>query len=264
MTAHGPGGVRLHHRVDGPDGGPVLLFCNSLGTDLRMWDPQVAALAGRFRVARFDARGHGRSDAPAGAYRLEDLAADPLAVLDALGAARASVCGISLGGMVAMRLASDHPDRVARLLLVSTATRIGTPEGWEERVRLVRTAGMSAVADVVIPRFFTEGFRRREPGIVAEIEGMVRSTAPDGYVGSCRALGEADLFDVAPTISAPALVVAGRHDAVTPPEDVEGLTKRLPRAELAVLDESSHLCNLEVPDRFNELVTEFLARSEDV
>ena len=263
MTFLQADGVRLHVRVDGSADRPALLFLNSLGTDLHMWDPQVARLNERFRVVRFDARGHGRSDVPPGPYSLEDLGGDALAVLDGLWIGRARVCGISQGGQVGMWLAAAHPERVDRAVFASTATRIGTTEAWDVRMRLVREEGMARVAEVAMGRFFTDRFREEHPEIVQPMADRVASMSAEGYAASCRAVRDADLTDLVGSIRARCLVVVGRLDPGVTPEDAARLRSRIPGSELEVLEDASHLCNLEQPERFTALVRRFVDRSNE-
>lgn len=251
-------GARIHYRLDGPSDGPTLLLSNSLGTDLHMWDWQIPAFSSAFRVVRYDCRGHGRSGVPPAPYTIEDLGADALAVLDAVGAERAHLCGESLGGLVALWLAAHHPERVDRAVFASTAGRIGTPELWEARAQSVRDQGMEGVADTVIERFFSSGFRERHSEIVRPIRTTLLSTAAEGYIGCCMALRDADLREQVPKIRSPSLVVAGLHDLATPVSDAEWLHSKITRSELVVLEEAAHLCSIERPERFGEVVVRFL------
>ncbi|HEX9575286.1 MAG TPA: alpha/beta fold hydrolase, partial [Myxococcales bacterium] len=157
------GGVRLFHRFDGKPGNPVLVLSNSLGSDVTMWDPQVAAFAEQFRVLRYDSRGHGQSAVPPGPYRIEDLGRDLVGLLDALGLERVRFCGLSKGGMVGMWLATNAPARVERLALCNTSAYFGQPETWNARIEAVRASGMGAVVPQVIERWLTSGFRARAP-----------------------------------------------------------------------------------------------------
>src|SRR5262245_53898860 len=179
-----------------------------------MWAPQLPALARSFRVVRYDTRGHGRSEAPPGPYTLERLGQDALAVLDAAGAGRAHVCGLSLGGLTAMWLAVRSPGRVGRVALANTNARVGTHESWDQRMSDVRTRGLSAVAEATLARWFTEGFRQRRAEACEEIRTMVAACPPEGYLGCCAALRAADLREQVGGIAAPALVIGGMYDPV--------------------------------------------------
>jgi 3-oxoadipate enol-lactonase len=256
-------GVRLHWRVEGPDDAPTILFVNSLGTDLRMWDPQVAALRSSFRVVRHDSRGHGASDSPAGPYSIELLGSDVVGLLDALAIGRAHVCGISMGGMVALWLAARHPERIERAIFASTAVKIGSKDLWDERTRAVEAGGMNAIREAVMQRLLTSSFRERHPRMARRVEATLESTPPDGYAASCLAVRDADLTELVGSIRAPSLIVAGADDVATPPSDAENLHERIAGSELVVLEDASHLCNIEQPERFNQVVLRFLGAGRD-
>jgi 3-oxoadipate enol-lactonase len=251
-------GCRLHYSIEGePDGTPLLL-AHSLGASAAMWDAQVAALADRHRIVRYDARGHGRSDVPRGDYSIEQLGRDALAVLSAAApGASADVCGISLGGQTAMWLGLHAPDRVRRLVLANTGARIGTASGWEERMQQVRDSGMRAIVDGVIERSFTAGYRARAPEVVARFRELVLGTAVDGYLGCSAAIRELDLREEVRRLAAPTLVVAGAHDPSTPPADGALLCQRIAGARLIMLD-AAHLSPIECAAGFTDAVSRFL------
>jgi 3-oxoadipate enol-lactonase len=251
VTGSTEGGLR--YRVDGPSNGRVVLFVNALGTAMDLWEAQVGALADRFRVVRYDARGHGASAIPPGDYTIDDLGRDALSVLDAVAAPRAFVGGISLGGLTTMWLGANAPDRVDGLLVANTAARVGPEQRWIDRIALVRASGMRAVADLAMTAWFTEGFRTREPATVERFRAMVAASPPDGYLGCCAALRDADLRDDIDRIRARTLVIAGRQDPSTPLADAEFVAGRIPGARLAVL-ESAHLSNVECADEFTRQV----------
>lgn len=251
-------GVAVHHRVDGAADAPALLLINSLGADLSMWDPQVPALAERFRVIRYDARGHGRSPVPPGRYALGDLGRDALDLLDRLGVARAHVCGLSLGGMTAMWLAAHAAPRVDRLVLFCTSALLGPPSGWVERAELVRAGGTGAVAEAVVARWVTPGFAAAHPGEVRRLREMVAATPADGYAGACAAIERMDLRPDLPGIVAPTLVVAGAEDPATPPAHGAAIAAAIPGARLEVVAEAAHLASYEQVETANRLILEAL------
>jgi 3-oxoadipate enol-lactonase len=257
-----PDGVRLHTRSDGDSAAPPLLLLNSLGTDLSMWDEQVQGWSASHHVLRFDQRGHGRSDAPDGAYTLEQLGRDARAVLDAHEVRRAHVCGLSIGGMVALWLAASAPARVRRAVFADTAARVGTEQAWRTRAATVRGEGMAAITDLVLARFFSPAFRASNHPAVARLERGLRAAPVAGYAGSCDALAVGDLRALVPRIRAPSLVIVGTADEATPPADAHALQALLPDAELAELPGAGHLANLEQPARFEQLVREFLSRPD--
>ena len=250
-------GVTLHFEIDGSPTAPPLLLLNSLGTNLQMWGPQVETLERSFRVVRFDCRGHGQSGRSPSPIPIERLALDALALLDALKIARANMCGLSLGGLIVMQIASQHPDRVERAVLANTAMRIGTSAGWNSRIAAVRAGGMAAVRDAVVRRFLSEGFRRAKPDLVMAIEQMLERTDPEGYVQACAAIRDADMREATETITAPSLVIAGALDEATTPAQAEALRNAIHGARLEILD-AAHLSNVERPEEFSALLASFL------
>jgi 3-oxoadipate enol-lactonase len=258
IRARLPRPVRLHHEVAGRPDAPPLLLLNSLGSDLSMWDGQVGALSQRFRVIRCDTRGHGRSPVPRGPYTVDDLGADVLALLDALGIQRADVAGVSLGGLIGMWLASHAATRVGRLVLACTSAVFAPPQTWAERAALVRAEGTGAVADAVVARWFTAEFAAREPQRVAAARRMIAATPAEGYAGCCGALERADMRPFLGAIRAGTLVLSGAHDPVSTPERGAELAAGIPGAELTVLPDAAHLAPLEVPDAVTGALTRFL------
>ena len=251
-------GGRIAYLVDGPAEAPVLLLSNSLGTTLDSWTTQVAPLSKSFRVVRYDTRGHGRSVVSPAPYSLDLLGRDALAVLDAVGARRAHVCGLSLGGLTGLWLAVHARERIDRLVLANTAAKIGTAEGWDQRIRDVRSLGLSTISETALPRWFTADFRRREPGAVEVMRSMVAACAPEGYIGCCAVLRDADLRASLPSVACPTLVVVGTDDPVTTPADGEGLRTGIPGARLVALA-AAHLSNIEQSDAFTAAVRDFLS-----
>jgi len=244
------GDVDLAYQVEGPRGAPALVFAGSLGTTATMWAPQVLALRGRYRTVTYDARGHGSSGAPAGPYTVADLGGDVVGLLDTLGIARASLCGLSLGGMAAMWVAAHAPDRVDRLVLACTAPELGPAARWIERAAAVRASGTAAILPALAPRWFTPEFAIEHGDVLDGIEAMLVSCSDEGYASCCEAIATMDLADDVRTISAPTLVIAGAADPVTPPAVALALALAIPGASLAVIPGASHLANLEQPARF--------------
>ena len=253
-------GVRIHYEIEGREDGPRLLFCNSLGTNLHLWDAQAAEAAGLgFRVLRYDQRGHGASEAPAGDYSIERLGRDVLDILDQLEIAQTAFCGLSMGGMTGVWLAMHHPRRFARVALCNTGVWMPPRELWDTRIKDVTERGMEAVVDQVVERWFTKKFRDSEPHEVERIRAMILATDPVGYAGSCAAVRDMDLRDRLGLIEAPTLVVVGEHDPATPPERGQYIVERVPGAQKVVLD-TAHLSNVEARDAFNGAVLGFLAK----
>ncbi len=237
--------VEVHFVEEGPADAPVVLMAGSLGSSLEMWDPQVRALAARFRVVRYDARGHGRSPVPPGPYVIDDLVDDAVALLDRLGVERAHVVGLSLGGMTAMRLAAREPVRVDRIGLLCTSARFASPEPWAERARTVRAEGTAAIADAVVARWFTDELRQGSPALVQRMREMVASTSAEGYASCCAAIQAMDLREDLGRIAAPVLAIAGADDPATPPEHLAAIVDAVPGARLLVLPQAAHLANVE-------------------
>ena len=238
--------VDVNHVLEGPEDAPVLVLSNSLGATLEMWDAQAPALRERFRLLRYDARGHGGSPAPPGPYEIGDLGRDVLSLLDRLGIGHASYCGLSIGGMVGMWLASEVPERFERLALLCTAARLD-PETWRERAEKVRAGGVEAVADVVVERWFTPEFRASRPEAHHWAKEMLRATDPEGYAGCCEAIRDMDLSERLGRIRAPTLVISGADDPATPPEHGELIRDSVPDARFELLPHAAHLANVEQP-----------------
>lgn len=242
----------------GPTDAPALVLSNSLGTTLDMWGPQLDAFAQRYRVVRYDPRGHGRSIAPPGAYTIDMIGRDVLSVLDALDIERAHFCGISMGGLTGQWLGVHAGARIDKLIVANTAARIGTCAGWTQRADLVRERGMAEVADGAAGRWFTANFIERQPETVRRLTEQLRASPREGYAACCDALSVADLREEIDVIQAPTLVIAGRHDPVTTVDDARFVAERVSRARMAVLD-ASHLSNVEAAEAFTAAVLDFLA-----
>lgn len=252
------GELRTHYEITG-DRGPVLVFSNSLGTNLSMWDPQMKQLSRSFRVLRYDTRGQGQSSAPAAEYRIEQLGQDVLHLLDALKVDRVHFCGLSMGGMIGMWLGVHAPERLHSLVLCNTAARIGTVDGWNSRIETVRKGGMKAIAGTVIQLWFTPEFRRASSQIVARAQEMLEKASPVGYAGCCAAIRDMDQREEMAQITAPTLVIYGGKDPVTPPAEAHFLTTRIPGAAKMELD-AAHLSNVEQPDAFTQAVGDFCSK----
>jgi 3-oxoadipate enol-lactonase len=219
-----------------------------------MWEPQVPALSEHFALLRYDHRGHGNSDVPPGPYAIDDLAADLLALLDNLGLERVSFCGLSLGGMVGMRVAASEPGRIERLAICCTAARLEPASQWTDRASQVRRSGMASVAEAVSGRWFTPTFRERSPEQVTRAVAMLTATPAEGYAGCCEAIGSMDLRPVLTQIVAPTLVIAGADDRATPVAYSRAIASAIRKSRLAVVSGAAHLANLEQPERITKLL----------
>ena len=254
------GDTGIAYRIDGAANGPNLLFSNSLGTDHRMWDRQLPAVEGRHRVVRYEACGHGASDAPTKRVTIDTLGQDLVALLDHLEIEQTTICGCSLGGVMALWLCANHPDRVTRAVLANTGAKIGTDATWSARISAVRSGGTAAVRDQVIGRFLTPEFRQRDPATTALIAGMIEATSPDGYIAACEALRVADLRGAAKTVTVPVMIVGSERDESTPLTLAEELHGSIPGSELVVIPAAAHLSNVESPGLFNEALVRFLGK----
>jgi 3-oxoadipate enol-lactonase len=250
--------VIVHHVVTGPADAPPLVLSNSLGADLRMWDPQAEALAERFRLVRYDTRGHGGSPVPDGPYSIDHVGQDALALLDHLEIERAHWVGLSLGGMTGMWLAINAPERLDRLVLLCTSAQLGPAETWRERAETVRAQGTEAVADAGVGRWLTERFRAENPGTATWLRDMIAAAPDSGYAACCAVIEHMDLTPGLAGISAPTLVIAGAQDPATPPEHGERIAAAVDGARLEVLDPAAHLANVEQPEAVTRLILEHL------
>jgi len=251
-------GVRLYWRMEDVPDRPVLFLLNSIGTDMSLWDPVAHQLAGRFRILRMDTRGHGASDAPGGDYGLEDLAADALAVMDAAGVESAAVCGLSLGGMVAMTMALTAPGRLWALVCACTSGQMDSA-AWRARVETVRAEGMAGVADLALGRFFAEDFARTHPASIATVRAGLVAMSPDGYAGCGAAIRDMRLLPRLGEIKVPALVISGAKDVSTPFEGHGAiLAEAIPGARVHML-KTGHLACLEDPGALADAVARFLS-----
>ncbi len=255
-------GTSIYYEMSGLEQGPVLVFSNSLSTNLHMWDDQAAALAGRYRILRYDSRGHGRSGAPDGAYTLDLLANDLVQLLDALGIERFDYCGLSKGGMIGQWLGVNLGSRVKRLVLCNTSSFLPPVDLWEGRIKAVTDGGMESIVDTVIERWFTPEFIAADPDGVDRVRSMLLTTPPQGYAGCCAAIRDMDQRETIGAISVPTLVIAGDRDPATPPEHGALIADTIPGARLHVVKDAAHLSNIEQEGDFTAALSGFLAEGE--
>lgn len=255
-------GITMHYEMEGPESAPMVTLSHSLATDLSMWDTQVDVLKSRYRVLRYDTRGHGGTDAPEGPYTLEQLAEDARALLKALGLSSTHFMGISMGGMIGQTLALKDPGMLRSLILCDTSSRI--PEEalpiWEERISLAQGQGMGALVESTMERWFTASFRVKPIPMLGKIRGMIRATPLNGYVGCSRAIMKLNLTDRLDGIDLPTLLIVGEDDPGTPVAASQEIHRRIKGSELVILKSAAHLSNIEQKDPFNRAVLDFLRR----
>lgn len=251
-------GIVLHVRLTGPADGTPLVFSNSLGSDFRIWDEVVERLAGRYRILLYDKRGHGLSDAPHGPYTIDDHTDDLLALLDHFNIVSAAIVGLSVGGMVAQRLAVRAPERITALVLCGSAARIGSQEGWANRIGAVERGGIASVAESILELWFTAYFRQRRANDLAGWRNMLVRTPADGYVATCATVRDADLRANAARIAAPVLCVAGDQDGSTPPDLVRATAQLIPGARFVLIKDAGHIPCVEQPEALAKLIQEHL------
>ena len=250
--------VRLRYELSGTAGASVLLFSNSLGTNLEMWESQRVALEDQFRILRYDQRGHGSSSVPPAPYKLEQLGQDVLGLMDGLRLDCIHFCGLSIGGLTGLWLAIYAPQRLHKLVLCNTGARIGTVEMWNARIESVRQRGTKPIAATVVERFFSPEFRARCPQAVSAAERVLGETASEGYIGCCSALRDADLRERIGGIRVPTLVISGSKDNATPPALGQFLCEHIAGVRYVELP-AAHLSNIEVAAEFNAVISQFLS-----
>jgi 3-oxoadipate enol-lactonase len=243
--------------VEGDDAAPVLLLSNSLSSDSTMWNDQLPRWRRKYRVVRYDQRGHGRTAAPPGPYSIDDLGRDALAVLDHLGIARTHFCGLSMGGMVGMWLLTHASERIDRAVLANTSAHMGPPDLWNGRIKLAQEGGMEATVEPTVKRWFPAAFHASAPAAIDRMRAMIRRTSVPGYVGCCEAIRDMDQRESIRAIRRPTLVIIGANDPATTPEAGRGIHAAIPGAAIAVLD-AAHISNVERPEAFARAVEAFL------
>ncbi len=251
--------AEIYYEFRGNEAAPVVVLSNSLGTNLRMWDAQIAEFTKHFRLLRYDTRGHGGSTVTPGPYSIPQLSNDVLHLLDTLNLSKVHFCGVSMGGMTGLYLGAHFPDRFHKIAACSTAAKIGTEESWNARIDTVRRVGMKAIATAVLDRWFTQSYRASHPGELTRMQGMLEAADPEGYIANCAAVRDADLRPSLSGSKVPVLVISGTHDPGTPPAEGRYLTEHIPGSRFFELS-ASHICNIEAQIVFNrEVLSFFLA-----
>ena len=256
-------GRSLHLAESGDPNGPALVFTNALGTDLRVWDAVLPLLPGGLRLVRYDKRGHGLSDDVPGPWRIEDMADDLAGLLDNLGIRGAALVGLSVGGLIAQALAVRRPDLVRALVLSGTAPKIGTAELWNERIRAVETDGIAAIADAILERWFTQGFRAGNPQLTLWRNMLIR-TPVAGYAAACGAIRDADLTESTRRLRLPTLALVGDADGSTPPDLVRATAALIPGARFEIIADAGHIPGVERPAEVARLIGDFLKETGHV
>lgn len=255
-------GADLQVRVDGTDG-PWVILAHALGANHTLWDATARHLAARYRVLRYDLRGHGASDAPLGPYTMTRLADDVVAIMDALEIPQAHFCGISVGGMIGQTLGLRHAERLLSLTLVATVnhTPLDAHPMWHNRIGQAEAHGMSGLADATLERWLTAPFRSAHPDEVARIRAMLLATPVRGYVGVSQAIMAFDLAGAISRIRCPTLVMAGEEDQGAPVSMAEAIAGAIPGAKLEILPQAAHLATVEQPERFHAAFDAFLGNA---
>jgi 3-oxoadipate enol-lactonase len=255
-------GITINYVVEGPASAPVVTLSHSLATNLSMWDPQMRTLVSRYRVLRYDTRGHGGTEAPEGPYALEQLAEDARALLQALGITRTHFIGLSMGGFIGQILALTSPQVLHSLVLCDTTSRVPSEAKpmWDERIRVAQTRGMEPHVEPTIGRWFTAPFREQRADVVSPVRAMIRGTNPRGYSGCCHAIASLNLTDRLRAITVPTLIIVGEDDPATPVAAARTIHERIQGSELVILKSASHLSNIEQAQSFNQALQGFLAK----
>lgn len=253
-------GIETYYELHGKEGMPWLVLSHSLACSTRMWDEQIAAFKDRYRILAYDTRGHGSSQAPAGAYTLEQLADDLKALLDRLGVSRAHYCGLSMGGMIGQTYALKHPGTFTTLVLADTTSRMPAEAqpAWQDRIRTAQEKGMQPLVEPTLARWFTEPYRKAQPQTMQRIGNLIGSTPVAGYVGCCHAIPQINLTARLKEIGTPILIIVGEDDPGTPVAMSKEIHENAPGSKLVVLPKAAHLSNIEQSAAFNRALDEFL------
>jgi 3-oxoadipate enol-lactonase len=252
-------GITINYQIDGPEGAPWIVLSNSLATNLAMWDQQAADLKAQYRVLRYDQRGHGTTDAPAGRYTFEQLIADALALMDGLGIKKAHFGGLSMGGATALGFAQKHPDRLDRIIVCDTPCQ-STPtsaQQWEERIVVAQKQGMEALVEPTVGRWFPPAVIEAKAPHVDKVRHMVRTTPVNGFIGCAAALANHDYASAVATVTRPVLFMAGEKDGVTPTA-MRKLSAALPGSRYVELPGAGHISNMDQPEGFTWAIADFL------
>jgi 3-oxoadipate enol-lactonase len=247
----------LNYQLTGPESAPVLVFSHSLGVNLNMWDPQAESLSLKYRILRYDMRGHGASSIPPGPYTAGQLANDVIDLLDALKIDKVNFCGLSIGGVTGQWLGVHAPSRLNKLILSNIAAKIGTDEIWNKRIADVNANGLESIADGVLQRWFTPAFAASNAPVISRFRQMFLATTSAGYTASCAAIRDFDFREAVTAIRTPTCIIAGSHDPVSSIEDARFLQSSISNSQLVTLP-AAHISSTEAADLFNAAVSNFL------
>ena len=254
-------GIAINYRFDGPEGAPVVMLSNSLGTNYTMWDKQIPALTENYRVLRYDTRGHGSTEVTPGAYTLDQLVEDAKGLLDALAIESVHFVGLSLGGIIAQQFAVKYPALLKSIALCDTSSLIGPMELWDGRIGTAESEGLEAMIGPTLERWLTKPFRDAHPGEVEKISAMFCNTDVAGFVGCSHAIRVTDNNPILVQISVPTIIIVGEDDGGTPVPMSEILHAGIPGSDLVVIQQAAHLSNVEQPEIFNETLLGFIGRN---
>ncbi len=250
--------VDISYQWDGAAAGPVVVLSNSLMSNFDMWDDTVPALADKYRVLRYDTRGHGRSGVTPGPYSIASLSQDLIALLDALNVGKAHVVGLSMGGMIAQYVGANYPDRVLSLGLCNSASEMPPRSTWAERIDAAQKGGIAALVDGTIKRWFREGFIAGSPKKIERVRQMVLATSVDGYIANASAVRDMSQTTMLLKIKAPTLVMTGRQDPACTVEQGTVLHRMIDSSKFVIIEDAAHISNIEQPDLFNRNLRQFL------
>jgi 3-oxoadipate enol-lactonase len=255
-------GINVHYTLEGPASAPIITMSNSLASNLSMWDPQMSVLTSRYRVLRYDTRGHGSTDAPAGPYSLDELTEDVRALLQALGVTRTHFIGLSMGGMIGQIMALKYPQMLQSLALCDTMSRVPTEAKplWDDRIHVAEAQGMEPLVEPTLTRWFTDPFRQKGSPVLDQVRTMIRTTPARGYAGCCHAIAALNLTDQLKAITLPTLIIVGEDDPGTPVAASRVIHEQIQGSELVILKSAAHLSNLEQPEAFNQALMAFLPK----
>ena len=255
-------GEHIHFLQEGPSHLPVMVFSNSLGTDMRVWDPLLPLLKHQFQFLRYDKRGHGLSTISGDTSSIQDHIDDLINLLDHLALKEVILVGLSVGGLISQGVAAQRPDLVSRLVICDSAPQLGPQDGWNARIEAIKANGLASIGDAVMERWFAKSFRESRPAELALWQNMFARTYQDGYIACCTAIRDADLTESTRTLDLPVLCVVGDEDGATPPEMVENTAKLIKGAEFKVIANAGHLPCVEQPAALAKLIAEFIAKHQ--